>query len=46
MKGFKIEEIPVIFTDRTKGISKMDGSIISEAVFGVILMKFKSLFSK
>jgi len=46
IKGFKIEEVPVIFTDRTKGTSKMDGSIISEAVFGVILMKFKSLFIK
>jgi len=43
---FKIEEIPVIFTDRTKGTSKMDGSIISEAVFGVVIMKLKSLFSK
>lgn len=46
LKGFKIEEVPVIFTDRTKGSSKMDGSIISEAVFGVILMKLRSLFSK
>ena len=46
LQGFKIEEVPVIFTDRTKGTSKMDGSIISEAVFGVILMKLKSLFSK
>ena len=46
IKGFRIEEVPVIFTDRTKGTSKMDGSIISEAVFGVILMKIKSLFSK
>ena len=46
LNGFKIEEVPVIFTDRTKGTSKMDGSIISEAVFGVILMKLKSLFSK
>ena len=46
IQGFNIEEIPVIFTDRTKGTSKMDGSIISEAVFGVILMKLKSLFSK
>lgn len=46
LQGFNIEEIPVIFTDRTKGTSKMDGSIISEAVFGVILMKLKSLFSK
>jgi dolichol-phosphate mannosyltransferase len=46
LQGFNIEEVPVIFTDRTKGTSKMDGSIISEAVFGVILMKLKSLFSK
>lgn len=44
--GFKITEVPVIFTDRTRGTSKMSGSIISEAVFGVILMKIKSLFKK
>lgn len=41
---YKIVEIPVIFTDRTRGTSKMSGSIISEAVFGVIKMKIKSLF--
>jgi len=39
---YKIIEIPVIFTDRTKGESKLSGSIISEAIFGVISMKFKS----
>lgn len=44
--GFTITEVPVIFTDRTRGTSKMSGSIISEAVFGVILMKIKSLFKK
>tara|TARA_R110002073_G_scaffold157738_2_gene313137 strand:+ start:5765 stop:6490 length:726 start_codon:yes stop_codon:yes gene_type:complete len=43
---FKIIEIPVIFTDRTKGESKLSGGIISEAIFGVITMKFKSLFRK
>jgi dolichol-phosphate mannosyltransferase len=43
---FKITEVPVIFTDRTKGESKMSGGIISEAIFGVISMKFKSLFTK
>ena len=43
---FKITEVPVIFTDRTKGESKMSGGIISEAIFGVITMKFKSLFTK
>jgi len=45
-KGFKIVEIPVIFKDRTKGKSKMSGSIITEAIFGVISLKFKSLFAK
>ncbi len=43
---FKIKEIPVIFTDRTKGTSKMSKGIISEAVFGVIKMKFNSLFNR
>lgn len=46
LAGFNIVEIPVVFTDRTKGESKMSGSIISEAIFGVIKMKFKSLFRK
>jgi dolichol-phosphate mannosyltransferase len=45
-KGFKIIEIPVIFKDRTKGKSKMSGSIISEAIFGVISLKLKSLYTK
>lgn len=45
-KGFKIVEIPIIFTDRVKGKSKMSGSIISEAIFGVISLKWKSLFKK
>lgn len=43
---FKITEVPVIFTDRTRGTSKMSGSIIWEAVFGVVKMKIKSLFNK
>jgi len=46
LKGFKITEVPIIFTDRTKGESKLSSGIISEAIFGVITMKFKSLFSK
>lgn len=46
LKNFEIKEIPVIFTDRTKGNSKMSGGIISEAVFGVINMKLKSLFNR
>ena len=46
LKKFKIVEIPVIFTDRVKGESKLSSGIISEAVFGVISLKFKSLFKK
>ena len=42
--GFNIVEVPVIFVDRTKGTSKMSTGIFSEAVFGVLGMKFKSLF--
>ena len=43
--GFNIVEIPIIFTDRTKGQSKMSGSIIKEAVFGVILLRIKKIFN-
>ncbi len=43
---FKIKEVPVIFTDRTRGASKMSKGIISEAVFGVVKMKFNSLFNR
>lgn len=46
LSKFKIKEIPVIFTDRTKGESKMSTGIISEAIFGVIKMKIKSLFNR
>lgn len=44
--GFNITEVPIIFTDRTKGQSKMSRGIFKEAVFGVIQMKVKSLFKK
>ena len=44
--GFKIKEVPIVFTDRTKGQSKMSRGIFKEAVFGVIQMKIKSLFRK
>lgn len=46
LKKFNIVEVPVIFTDRTKGKSKMSGGIISEAIFGVISMKINSMFNK
>jgi dolichol-phosphate mannosyltransferase len=41
-KGFKIKEVPIIFTDRTKGQSKMSKKIIKEAVWGVIQLRFMS----
>ena len=42
--GFRIVELPVIFTDRKEGVSKMSGGIFFEAVFGVLQMKIKSIF--
>jgi dolichol-phosphate mannosyltransferase len=42
----KIIELPVIFTDRSRGQSKMSSSIINEAVMGVMIMKMKSLIGK
>lgn len=42
--GFKIVEVPIVFTDRKQGASKMSGGIFNEAVWGVILMKLRSLF--
>ncbi|MFN0189423.1 MAG: polyprenol monophosphomannose synthase [Bacteroidia bacterium] len=42
--GFKLKEVPIIFTDRSEGQSKMSGSIFSEAIFGVLAMKIKSYF--
>jgi dolichol-phosphate mannosyltransferase len=42
--GFKIKEVPIIFTNRILGESKMSTGIFSEAVFGIIRMKFRSYF--
>lgn len=44
--GFDIIEVPIIFTDRTKGESKMSTGIFKEAVFGVIELKLRSFFKK
>jgi dolichol-phosphate mannosyltransferase len=46
LKKFKIEEVSIIFTDRINGKSKMSSKIIWEAVFGVIIMKLRSIFLK
>jgi len=42
--GFNIVEVPIIFTDRQEGKSKMSGKIVYEAVWGVITMKVGSWF--
>ena len=44
--GFKIIEVPIIFTERQEGVSKMTGGIFNEAIWGVIKMKFRSFFRK
>ena len=44
--GFRIKEVPVIFINRKEGTSKMNSSIFGEAMFGVIQLKWDSLFKK
>ena len=46
VKNFKIVEVPIIFTDRTKGQSKMSGGIIREAVVGVIMLRLRKIFNR
>jgi dolichol-phosphate mannosyltransferase len=43
---FNVVEIPIIFTDRREGTSKMSGGIVSEAIWGVIRLKMGSWFRK
>ena len=45
-KGYKIKEIPIIFSDRTVGESKMSRKIIFEAIYMVPLLKFRKIFRK
>lgn len=44
--GFKIKEVPIIFVNRELGTSKMNSSIFGEAVFGVIKLRLRSMFTK
>ncbi len=44
--GFKLVEVPIVFTDRVEGTSKMSKGIFKEAILGVIEMKWKSFFRK
>ncbi|MDC6388206.1 polyprenol monophosphomannose synthase [Maribacter sp. PR1] len=46
LKNYTIKEVSIIFRDRVKGKSKMSSSIISEAIWGVFVMKLRSLFQK
>ncbi|MDO5607763.1 MAG: polyprenol monophosphomannose synthase [Capnocytophaga sp.] len=45
LKKFKITEVPIVFTDRVNGKSKMSNGIIREAVWGVFAMRMKQLFA-
>jgi len=42
--GFHIVEVPIVFTDRREGTSKMSGGIFNEALWGVLVMKLRSIF--
>ncbi|MCB9018620.1 MAG: polyprenol monophosphomannose synthase [Prevotellaceae bacterium] len=44
--GFNIKEVPIIFINRVLGVSKMNGGIFGEAIFGVIRLKLRSLFKE
>lgn len=42
-KGFKLVEVPILFTDRVEGVSKMSTKIFKEAFLGVVQMRFKKI---
>ena len=44
--GFNIVEVPIIFTDRTKGESKMSNAIIKEAILGVVSLRIKKMLNR
>ncbi|HNA92575.1 MAG TPA: polyprenol monophosphomannose synthase, partial [Chitinophagaceae bacterium] len=43
--GFKIKEVPITFQDRTEGVSKMNKSIVKEGIWGVLKLRWYSLFN-
>lgn len=45
-KGLKIKEVPIIFTERRDGQSKMHGGIVKEAIFAVIMLRIRKIFNK
>ena len=44
--GFRLKEVPIIFTNRQKGVSKMSGGIFGEAFWGVIALRFRKIKSR
>jgi len=44
--GFKLKEVPIIFTDRTLGQSKISKNIIREAIWGVLALRLKNMFTR
>ena len=45
-KGARIKEVSIVFTDRIRGVSKMSGAIVKEAILGVLKMRLDSIFAK
>lgn len=45
-KGFKVVEVPIIFTNRVAGESKISANIMGEAVFGILMLRIRSIFGK
>lgn len=45
-KGLKVKEVPIIFTERRDGQSKMHGGIVKEAIFAVIMLRIRKIFNK
>jgi dolichol-phosphate mannosyltransferase len=45
-RGFRLAEIPIIFLDRTSGVSKMSKSIIREAIIMLVMLRFRSIFHR
>ena len=44
--GFNVVEVPIIFTDRTEGTSKMNKSIFKEAIFGILDLRFRNIVGR
>ena len=45
-RGLKVQEVPIVFTERRDGESKMSGGIVFEAVFAVIKLRLRKIFGR